>query len=478
MVLATRAPSVLNMDEMEQIYQAALRVWARVPIRAQGPEEFLQPVRDFGCEIEGDLISFPDGVREATVNAIQTHRDANWPPRPAEVTTDSIEKMASGQALYSCDVDTDAIHLATTADLERFSWVCDLFPDLGRAHPTFIPQDVPGHCRDLHAFATIALNAQRPSRVSVYNADMIPYFLDVQTVCQGREEAREAPIFATKCWVNTPFMITRENIEIALKARSLLGQPFHFSCMPVAGMATPVTLAGSLVTIAAECLALNALSLALEGRLQGWTAGPLTFDMKIGNQNQNGPDVALLRQGSAQMGAYVFGGQWSGVGGPITGSKQPDSQAALEKALDTMWAIGCGVRSFGSLATLAGADVGSITQLMMDLELMSYCERLVEGVRVNEETLAEEVIAEVAPRGAYFLDNEHAARHFRTELWLPELVDRRAPMAWQPDPVTMVDNARAKARRCLADAENRCPLSDAQRRQVQEIMTEAARTVR
>jgi hypothetical protein len=38
-----------------------------------------------------------------------------------------------------------------------------------------------------------------------------------------------------------------------------------------------------------------------------------------------------------------------------------------------------------------------------------------------------------------------------------------------------VDNARAKARRCLGEAENQCSLSEEQQRQIAEIMAEAAR---
>ena len=92
---------------------------------------------------------------------------------------------------------------------------------------------------------------------------------------------------------------------------------------------------------------------------------------------------------------------------------------------------------------------------------------------VAADRLAEEVICEVAPRGAYFLNHEHTAKYFREEFWLPELVDRRVPMAWAEDPRTMLDNARAKARRVAAEARNQCPLTDEQKQQVLEIVAEA-----
>lgn len=474
MVLATHTMSVLSLEEMEQIWQAALRVFTRVPLRAQGPEEFTQPLRDFGCEISGEHITFPPAVLDKLLDRVEQSRRANGPCRAAQVQSDTLSYAASGQALVCCDLETEALRPALTADLAQWSWICDSFPRLGRSHPTFIPQDVPANTCDLHTFATNILNSRRPTTVSVYNADLISDFLQLQAVCEGSlEAARSNPAFVTKCWVNTPFMITRENVEVGLKARELLGQPFNMMTMPVAGTATPVTLAGCVVQSAAEVLMCNVISLALDDRLIGWVAHPCPFDMKVGIHTQSGPDMDLLALASRQFGAYVFGGEFVGFGGPGTAAKTPGEQALMEKALACMWGICGGVRGWGSLGVLAFSDIGSVTQLMLDLELMSYFERLLQGVRVDVETLAEEVICEVAPRGAYFLNHDHTAQHFRSEFWLPELVDRRVPMAWQQDPRTMLDNARAKARRVAAAAQNQCPLSDEQKRQVAEIVAEA-----
>jgi trimethylamine--corrinoid protein Co-methyltransferase len=241
----------------------------------------------------------------------------------------------------------------------------------------------------------------------------------------------------------------------------------------VAGIAVPATLAGALVHITAEVLACNAITLAVDDRLSGNTAGPLTFDMKTGIHTQIGPDVQLLRLGTAQMGAYVFGGEYIGVGTPTTMAKTPGAQSTMEKAVEAMWSICAGVRSFGSLGILACADIGSPVQLMLDLELMSYLERLVKGISVDEGRLAEEVICEVAPTGAHYIAHPHTVEYYREELWIPQLMDRRVPMAWVGDPSTMVDNARDKARELLVEAPNRCTLTDAQQAEVKRIVAEA-----
>lgn len=482
MKLQTSCPRTLDDDELDRICQAAVRIARRVPLRVSGHgryvEELLSALRNFGCRIEdGERIVFTDEVIDRTMLAIARHKAAvprEFPPPPAR-----LSYSASGQGLWCCDMEDDSIRPATTQDLADLSRVVDAIPGLGRSHPTFLPQDVPIGLVSVHAFATIILNSSVPYRVSVYNADLLPHFIELDTIARGGDRAAvlRSPTFAAKAWLNTPFMLTGENIDIGMRARELMGCPLTISTMPLAGAATPVSLAGCLAQSAAEVIQCNAVSLALDNHLMGWTAGPLAIDPRTGAHTQSGPAVELLLLGARQVASHMFGGPVTSSGGPTTAAKVPGAQSMMEKSLQTSWAIMGGVRSFGSLATLAVADVGSIVQLMLDLEMMAHFQRLLEGIEVTPETLAEEVIAQVAPRGAYFLNHDHTAQHFRRELWLPELVDSQVPMAWVQDPVTMVDRARAKARRLVATAENQCPLSDEQRRQVEEVVADARRLV-
>ncbi len=474
MHLSFRTMQVLNEQEMEQIWQAALRVWDQVPLRAQGTEEFNEALLDFGCPVDDEQIRFPKAVQEEVRARIAQSREKKGPWRPAEVAGEKLVYAASGQALHCHDIETDTLRPATTQDLADWSRLCDCFPNLQRAHPTFIPQDVPNGSCDVHAFATILLNSSRPWQVSVYSAEMLPFFIELQAIYDGSvEKVKEKPVFAAKCWVNSPFMVTRENIEIGMKARELLGKPFTISTMPVAGVATPTTLAGALTQNMAEVLACNTITLALDDRLVGNCAGPLVFDMRTGVHTEMGPDCQLLRLASAQMAAYVFGGEYRATGWPSTGAKLPGAQSMMEKALDAMWGICAGARSFGALGTLAFTDIGSPVQLMLDLEMMSQFDRLLAGIVVDEDRIAEELIVEVAPTGAHFLETDHTLKYFREELWSPELMDRRLAMAWAQEPSTMLENARTKARKLLAEAENKSSLTDGQRAEVKRIVAEA-----
>lgn len=86
---------------------------------------------------------------------------------------------------------------------------------------------------------------------------------------------------------------------------------------------------------------------------------------------------------------------------------------------------------------------------MLDLELISHFQRLLKGIQVDEERIAEELICQVAPDGTRILDIEHTLKYFCEELWSPELMDRGVVSAWIKGPKIRVENARDKAKRLL-----------------------------
>ncbi|NUP99814.1 MAG: trimethylamine methyltransferase family protein [Armatimonadetes bacterium] len=476
MTLRTRRPAILSQVDQRRILEAAVRVVKRVPLRCQGTPEFLDHLTAAGYQVDGELITFPGHLVDELVDRMAAHKAAANAHPPAELPS-RLEYSTSGQGLYCCDLETDLLRLATVQDLADLSRVVEAIPGLGRAHPTFIPQDVPKANGDLHAFATIILNSSRPYRVSVYSPQQVERFFEVEVIARGgdREAVRRRPTFACKLWFNSPFMITRDNVEVAMKARALFGQPLEISIMPVAGSSTPVTMAGCLVHQTAESMVCNLLTLAVDNRLSGYRCGALATDMRSGVFTQSGPDVDLLQLASAEMSEYCFGGQVTVSRGPTTTAKVPGAQSMMEKSLATLLAVLSGTRSFGSLAVLAVADVGSLVQLMLDIELMEYLQRLLDGLAVDEERLAEEVIATVSPTGARFMEHEHTLRHFRAELFSPQLADRRVAGAWIGDPLEMVERARSRARELVRTAPNRCPLSEADRRAIAQIVAEADR---
>jgi trimethylamine--corrinoid protein Co-methyltransferase len=71
----------------------------------------------------------------------------------------------------------------------------------------------------------------------------------------------------------------------------------------------------------------------------------------------------------------------------------------------------------------------SYGQLVMDNEIIAMTRKVLEGIPVNDETLAVDVIKSVGARG-HFLAEDHTYHNMR-KLSEPKIIDRRMRQFWQ-----------------------------------------------
>ena len=110
-------------------------------------------------------------------------------------------------------------------------------------------------------------------------------------------------------------------------------------------------------------------------------------------------------------------------------------------------------------------------QLVMDNELARMIKFVVGGIRVDDETLSVDVIAEV---GAFkdFLGHEHTMKHMR-EQSPSALIDRRVREEWEAaGSMTLYERATAKAREIL-DTYQPEPLPESVAAEMRDIVADA-----
>ncbi len=91
----------------------------------------------------------------------------------------------------------------------------------------------------------------------------------------------------------------------------------------------------------------------------------------------------------------------------------------------------------------------SYGQLVMDNEFAGMIKHAVQGIPINDETLAVDVIREVGPFN-HFLSHEHTLKHMRTAQSHPEFIDRRIREEWEKSGGTDIyQRAWEKARHIL-----------------------------
>lgn len=104
-------------------------------------------------------------------------------------------------------------------------------------------------------------------------------------------------------------------------------------------------------------------------------------------------------------------------------------QSGHEKTLTALLPVLAGANMIYGSGMLELGITLSLAQLVVDSEFAMVYKNVINGVRVDDEALALDVIARVGARGN-FLAEEHTFKHVRAG-FAPKLIDRNMREVWQ-----------------------------------------------
>jgi trimethylamine--corrinoid protein Co-methyltransferase len=139
-------------------------------------------------------------------------------------------------------------------------------------------------------------------------------------------------------------------------------------------------------------------------------------------------EMGLLNAAGAQM-AQFYKLPFYATGG-MTDSKTLDSQSGYESAISGLL---CALAGANFIHDAAGLMEFALTvcyeKLVIDNEILGMVMRAVEGITVNDDTLAFDLIKQVGP-GGNFAATKHTRRNMRTEHFRPLISDRDNREDW------------------------------------------------
>ena len=113
-------------------------------------------------------------------------------------------------------------------------------------------------------------------------------------------------------------------------------------------------------------------------------------------------------------------------------SKVFDYQAGAEAALTMLLPALGGSGTIYGLGIMDTAMTFSPAKVLLDAELFRQVERIGAGIKVDDNTLALDVIKKVGPRGS-FIAEKHTLKNFRKEGLMTELFTRKTYGKWEEE---------------------------------------------
>ncbi len=107
----------------------------------------------------------------------------------------------------------------------------------------------------------------------------------------------------------------------------------------------------------------------------------------------------------------------------------PDAQATHESTLTALIAALAGANIIYGLGMLDQGIVFDYSKLMMDVEIARMVKKTVEGIIVNDETLALDLIRQIGSGGEY-VSCQHTYDRFRTVPSQPKLINKTKKESW------------------------------------------------
>lgn len=376
-------------------------------------------------------------------------------------------------ALELLDSKTQRRRTPLTEDFVRLVKLVEGLPQIDAQSTAMVPGDVPEEIGDLYRLY-LALNyMSKPIVTGAFRKDTWAVMLELLTTAAGGlEKLQKKPLAVFDVCPSPPLKwsdLTCQNLIDC--ARNLV--PAELVSMPLTGATAPVTLAGAVVQHTAECLSGVTISqLAQPGAPIVWGGSPSAFDMRQGTTPMGAVGTWMIDCAYAEIGKTLNLPTHAYLG--MSDAKVVDAQAGLESSSGTLLGALAGINMISGAGMLAFENCQSLEKLVIDAEIIGMVKHLIQGIRVREKPIAQDLIANVGHNTQY-ITHDHTYRWFREELYDPsELIDRHPPEIWEEKgSLTILDRAQSRVDDLVSTWES-SPLSLETRKELRKITASAA----
>jgi trimethylamine--corrinoid protein Co-methyltransferase len=443
--------NILSPQDIQLIHTASLDIIENVGVRFPS-KKALDIWEEHGAVVDRSsmIVKAPGQLIEEAVKKAPPTYDlaARDPSQDLPLDGNHVFVGTDGCGVEVLDIHTGQRRRSCLQDVADIARIADKMEEIAFHWVPVSAQDCPPQSRGLHELRAVWENSTKHLQTeSIYTEKEARAGIEMAAVVAGGYAAlRKRPLFSVMECTAPPLGQDGGSLEAALAAAEF-GLPTGFMTMASCLTTGPATLAGTLVVGNAEVISATALiELAFPGAPVFYAAAQTAADLRSGGYTGGGPEDFLF--GAATNVLADFYNIPLSMGSFATGAKEPNWQAGIENSLSTFMASIVMSDMLLGVGLLHGSRIWSYEQMMMDCEIFDIIQKTLQGILVDDETLALDTIRAVGS-GGNFLSKKHTLKHMR-DLYVPQYMDRRPYNVWEEKQDGARDWAGAKARQILA----------------------------
>jgi trimethylamine--corrinoid protein Co-methyltransferase len=424
---------VVSADELESIHQASLRVLAEIGMDFLD-EEARNLLKAAGADVRpgSDRVRFDPGMVEERIRTAPSEFTLHGPNPEHSIQVGGTWTAFGtvGSPPNVSDLDRGR-RVGTREDYQN---LVRLFQMLNTIHffagYAVEPIDLHPSVRHLHAIYDVVTLADKPFHAYSLGRQRNLDALEMARIARGVDEdtlLREPSIFtvinsSSPLRLDTPML--HGILEYSARNQVICMTPFT-----LAGAMAPVTIAGAVVEQNAEALAGMTLTQVVRPGAPviygGFTSN---VDMQSGAPAFGTPEY---------MRSAMLGGQLARRykvpyrSSNVSAANAVDAQAAYESVF-SLWGAIMGGTNFlmHGAGWMEGGLHAGFEKAILDADLLGMVEAFLDGVVVDDDTLALDAMREVGP-GGHFFGAAHTQARYRDAFHKPMLSDWRNFEAWE-----------------------------------------------
>ena len=435
---------LLTPDIIDRILEEAFQLMVKpgIKIQSSAARELLISA---GASGNGDVVKIPEGIVRKTLDTTPKEfilYDREGQPK-VQYGGNSVHFDPGSSGVHILDPETLEHKASYTQDLIRLVKVVEMLPQYAAQSTAIVCNEVPKAIGDLYRLYIVLIFSQKPIVTGSFSVQNLPAMFDMLSLFVGSRQALADKPQAVFDVCPSPPLIWSEFGADNLIELARAHMPAQIISMPLAGVAAPVTLLGSIVQHAAESLSGIAIhQLANPGAPIVWGGAPAIFDMRHGTTPMGAIETAMIDAAYSQVGKSLNLPTHTYLG--ASDAKIVDAQAGMESGVTAMIGALAGINMISGAGMLDFLACQSPEKLVIDAEGIAMAQRLLSGIEVRTETLATSLFEGIEFKGD-FLKQKITRELFSKEQLLPSsVIDRDSIRGWQASgsPDTF---ARAKA---------------------------------